>query len=248
MPQNRVASSGANPVNMAALDDLLDDLDLEMSSEDEVFSTGETVVEEPEVELDHADLESLEIKLELSDNYAEQQSDTADPETEAAEIPGKRQKTRKASSPATPRVAKPRIDRDLTKLSPEFFCLEGDPNSVMADASMRDAVISTRPTQVKIADKFDNLFVSLAAGRKPSTYVVDALAFLEKSTSMSTSALVSHFAVNLDIGTARSQAGQIMKLFEVLKIGLPDGKNSIKINPKSTLVERLNKIVGGAAA
>lgn len=238
MPDIHHAPNAPTAYGAANIDDLLDDLDLEAATDE--------ILEEPVIEeLTDDDLAEIEMKIEVQESYAQQNAVVADPSAEPP-VSTKKSRTKSASS-GVKKASTPRIERDLTKIAPEFFVLEGSTSD--ADDAVREAVIKLKPTQKKIAEKFESLFIALAAGRKPSTFIVDGLALLDKDRQISNQSLVAAFTLDeYDIGTARSQAGQIMKLFEVLRIGNPSADGSLAINPASTIADRIRNIVAGVAA
>ena len=97
------------------------------------------------------------------------------------------------------------------------------------------AVLRRRPTQKKIGEKFDNLFASIARGANPSVYVTTAFDVLNKTGTMTSIDLVAALrAVPLSEGTARSQAAQIMNLFDAVGIAKRD-KQTLVRDPNSRL-------------
>ena len=97
------------------------------------------------------------------------------------------------------------------------------------------AVLGRRPTQKKIGEKFNNLFASIARGANPSVYVTTAFDVLNKTGTMTSIDLVAALrAVPLSEGTARSQAAQIMNLFDAVGIAKRD-KQTLVRDPNSRL-------------
>lgn len=129
----------------------------------------------------------------------------------------------------TPRTASTttRIEKDLSAIDAKLFQLSSavEPSDAAAAEQNKVDVLATRPAQVKIAEKFDNLFTSLNSGRKPSTYVMQAFEALEAKGELTSADVVATFkAAGLGDGTAQSQAGQIMVLFNVVGIAKRDGQ------------------------
>lgn len=215
----------------ADLDNLLADLELngndetveEVIEEAEAALAGETVIDE--LDIAEEDLLAAESAIEREEAYESQSSEVdADAEAPAqaqANKPAKGKKTKSASSGGAPKTSTPRVARDLSTVAAEHFVIEGDASTMSADdlEAAKKATMALQPGQKKIAEKFENLFSSLAAGKAPSRYVVDAFKLLEAKKSMSSADLVAGFmTAGLGEGTARSQTGQIMHLFEVVKI------------------------------
>lgn len=194
-------------------------------------------------ELDDAMLASLEASVARAEVYETQQptSNMTQPAAPAAAV----------SAPKAPRAAKtssgvartPR--KALTDLDEGVF--QRSINDVV-DAASKAATIALRPTQVKVAEKFDNLFLAIANGKLPSNYVVVAFKTLNKFGAMTSADLVAAYkATGLKDGTARSQAGQIMELFNVVGIALRSGQ-ALSQRADSTVAVRLNDLIGKTAA
>lgn len=216
-------------------EDDLEDLDLGSLDLSEL-DLGET--EEPlSEELDASELSSLDAAIEKQENYQLQAATNV--VTVGAEAPVAKVKSK------TSRVAsKPRIVRDLSAVPAEFFVTIGDAsglNSATSEAC-KTAMLAAKPTQVKIAEKFENLFTSLAAGRAPYKYTMTAFAALSVTGSMSSADLIAAFrAQGVGDGTARSQAGQLMHLFAV--VGVADRlKHTLTLRADSTIAQRLRDL------
>lgn len=109
------------------------------------------------------------------------------------------------------------------------------------------AVLAKRPLQVKIAEKFDNLFLALDAGKEPSSYVVTAMKVLTKTGTMTSADLIAAYrGEGLKDGTARSQTGQIMELFNVVGIALRAGQ-MLTLRADSSIAARLMAIIDKTA-
>lgn len=246
-----MANTQESAVNVNTLDSLLDDLDLDGVEAEPIEEVIEAAAEdqqeeviEPSAELADDDLRNLEADMTREEVYAEQ-APTTDVDTQAPAEAKKTKRTKKAdadaSAPKTP--AQPRAPRDLASLDEAVFQLEDD---VAADKA---AVMATIPTQKKIAEKFENLFGAISAGRKPSTYITQAFALLETKGAVTTADIVAAYKTpgakspteGYNEGTARSQCGQIMNLFATVKIATRNGQ-ALTLNPKSTLAAKLRKI------
>lgn len=236
MPDIQNAKTAPSAYSAADIDSILDDLDLEAMNE------SLEVIEE----LDENEIDAIEIKLELNASYAQQNSAVMDP---SAEPPVSKKKSRVLNLKNSMKKASASTERDLSKIPPEQFQLEGDFTGLVVDPSVKTDTLLLRPQQKKIGEKFDNMFISLNAGRLPSTFIVDALELLMTTGRIDNGSLVSLFSnAGYHIGTARSQAGQLLKLFEVLKIGKVAGKNTLAFNPISTIAQRISQLTNKTAA
>lgn len=240
-PQNVQKKSADN------IDELLSDLDMSNAGSDtveELIEEIEEVVSEPDEgaiddALDDAALKAVEADIERQDAYADQSSalsaDASAPAT--AQANKKNKKPRAAGTPRAP--------KDLNSLDAVNFVLEGDPAKMDKKAleAVKTATIALVPKQVKIAEKFENLFGALATGKLPSRYTVDAFKLLDDKKSITSSDLVTALiAGGVKEGTARSQSGQMMHLFDVTKIA-NRAKNTLVINDKSVIAERLRNAI-----
>lgn len=247
--------------DMSEIDNLLGDLEISGSDDDleELIeavdqAVADVVVESPEIDtslddltLDESDLRKVEATIERQEAYAEQES-------AIAAAPATTQTVVKASK--TPRApATPRVARDLNSVAPEYFLLEVS-SVPLNDAELDQVKADTLkliPVQKKVAEKFENLFTSLASGRAPSTFIVMAFNLLEKTGTMSSTELVAAYKMigaksdteGYNEGTARSQAGQIMNLFDTVKIATRT-KQSLELNANSAVAVKLRAILNPA--
>lgn len=219
----------------------LDELDL-----DAMFAgveRDEAVVEHEEVGEDEE--AALEVVGALDEAYEEQPVSTAsveaadEPEAPAAATP------KKTRAKGTPRVAK-----DVSDLPADAFVLTTVPPADLA--ANKATVLAKRPTQKKIAEKFDNLFQSIAAGKAPSVYVRSCFAVLDEKKTVTSSDLVAALRASevgvgkskgstYNEGTARSQAGQIMVLFNAVGIADRD-KQTLTLNDDSKIADYLRDL------
>lgn len=248
---SHTASTGAHAADLAAITEALGELEIDdiaagsavetVEEEDDAVELSAAAqlaaLEEIDEEVEHA----IEADAVRSEAYAAQEG--AEITTEAPEVVAT--KTTKAKVAKTP--ALPRASRDISTLPAEAFVL-----STTAPADLeanKTAVLSLRPTQVKIAEKFDNIIGALHAGRAPSTYIMQCFAALKEKSSVTQSDLVAMLraasiksgARSYSEGTARSQVGQIMALFNVLQIAVRE-KQSLTINPDSTYGAKLQAL------
>lgn len=226
---------------------------------------AEAAGEEADVEIDLEGLDEavrdLEVEAAREAAYAEQE---AVPEHESvapadpSEKPAKKARApKKAAAPAEPgeeKAAKaPRAPRTtLSDLPDTAFVLDTsvdeDPAAL---AENRAAVMARRPAQVKVAEKFDNVLLSVAAGRAPSTYTMDCYRALKATGRTSSAALAATLTATdkkggggtYTIGTARSQSGQFMALAPALKIATREGKELV-LNPDSLIAMALDALIG----
>lgn len=211
-------------------DDLLADLVLTPGA-------GESTDEEILEALSSDDIETIEVLNEKSEALENQESSLEAGSTEQAAAPAKAPKEKKER-----KAAAPKINRDVNAVPDEFFQL--DVNGTADKA----AVIALRPTQKKVAEKFDNLFSSIAAGRKPSVYTMTIFELVADKGEVTSADLVAAMRASssrgggaYDEGTARSQVGQMMNLFSVVGIAKRDG-NKLTFNKDSKIAERLKAL------
>jgi hypothetical protein len=216
------------------MDELLSDLELEMSSETVEEESVIDDIEDFVVEND-GDLAAVEALTEKEEAVASQ---TSEIEADSSAVEQKTSKAAKA--PKTPKEPKqPKIERDLSALDDSVFQLVKDGPIDKA------AVIALRPAQKKVAEKFDNLFTSLAACRKPSVYTMACFNVLVDKGEVTSSDLVaamkaaaSRSGGAYSDGTARSQVGQLMNLFGAVGIATRAG-NKLTFNKDSQIAASL---------
>lgn len=237
---------GTDP-GIADIESILSDLELDGDIED-------GVVIEDVGELDAASEAAITAAVAIDEAYKDQPvtaSDVVAPPSpalpavaakapEAAEKVAKERKTRVAKT------------RDLSALAPSTFVLTNDPDFDRTETDLdliKTNVLARRPAQKKIADKFDNLFQSIAAGSKPSVYVMACFAVLAAKKTITQSDLVvalkatsSKKGAGYSEGTARSQAGQIMVLFDLVGIATRV-KQSLTLNPMSRVANVLKTMM-----
>ncbi|MBA8881637.1 hypothetical protein [Phyllobacterium myrsinacearum] len=247
MPETQNATAGITEADQEAIGALLDDLDL---GDDEIIETsaveddllGELSIEDTEI---NESEEAAALRaIDREAHYEEQESEIAvDTLAEKADKTAK-----KAKAPKTPRAPKapavPRTPRDLASIDPSAFVLEGAPEDLDANKA---TVMAAVPSQKKIAEKFENIFAAISVGKQPSVYVVQAFKLLDDRKELTASDLTSSFKLRYKQGTAMSQSGQIMKLFEVLKIATRD-KNKLTLNANSVIASKLRDILTPAPA
>lgn len=233
------------PVEIESVEAILDDLDnLDLEA------TGEETIEEiSEDDVTGDDLRDLEIQIEREAAYEEQTSNL-DADAGAVETAKEERKKNpvKVRNPGKS-ASTPRAPKDLNAVAAEFFVLEGDV-ATMDQADIDDAKTTTMmlvPTQKKIAEKFENLFSALAAGKLPSTYVVQAFKLLDGKGAVTSTEIVNDFKGTYKQGTAMSQAGQIMHLFATVKIA-DRSKNTLTLNKNSVVAGRLRGLINAPKA
>lgn len=233
------------PAHSASIESAMASLEAEFGIDE--IEEVEEVQEIEELETSSTDdLTDLTEEIGKLEAY-EEMAPAADVTMDAADVA---EVVKKAKAPKAPKAAKaakaPKVERDLTALPLETFVLvEGE----AATEENRDAVIAMRPTQVKIADKFDRLFQSIAAGRRPDTFIAQALQIIQDAGSITGAGLKKAFEGKTTgkgevygAGTAASQAGQIMKLFPLLEMVTVAGKE-VTFNPNSPVVKKVLALV-----
>lgn len=257
------ASAPATP-SVQAIEDMLDDLELDsldagdsnevIEDVEELELNAEPAIVEPvtDDELEASvDIEELDLELERTKTYSSQESDVSPVENAQAAVksakdkPGRAPKAAKAPKAA----ATPRTPRDLNALDPSTFVLSGDVatmDQAALDQAKTDALAKV-PTQKKIAEKYENLFMSLAANRQPSVYVKQALALIDEKKTVTGADITAMFKGSYGQGTAQSQAGQIMVLFDAVGIA-ERTKNTLTLKPDSVVAQKLRSIYANAGA
>lgn len=211
-------------------DQALEELEALTSEDEEIIAEAEAEVEAAEdaiveaaddEELADDELADLELAVDRAEAYEAQ--DAEEDEVKTQPVNPKRRKSSSGSSAAS----KSKTPRDMASVEAKHFVLQADV-SKMSEKQMEDcktSVIATTPKQKKVADKFENLFISMQRGVAPSKYVVAAYDLLKAKGSMTTADLIAHFkSTGLGEGTARSQSGQIKVLFQVTGIANLSGK------------------------
>jgi hypothetical protein len=193
-------------------------------------TTTETSLETPIEELDDLDVYEVTVdeptSFEVSFDKAEKVAHLLEEKTKIEE--------------RAPRRKRERIPRDLMTLESKFFILD-DRFSGDIEAN-KNAVISMKPLQKKIAEKFDNIFVSIAMDRAPSTFIVDCFQVLYREKTVTSSQLVAALrSGDYSEGTARSQVGQIMMLFALVGIATRSNQ-TLQFNEHSVIADRLKTI------
>lgn len=256
---NTVMGVGGD-INPSDMDELLGDMEVSDEAiqavdvieeiEPELEAAVESASDEEIQELDavedddldaagEAALEVLEAREEIY-NEAAANSPAIDPSEPApAPAPAKKAKSAKSSAP--------RVMRNLADLPPEAFYLNSAPPA--DPAANKDAVIRLRPGQVKIAEKFDNMLAALHAGRAPSVYIMTAFSVLNAKGEATSQELVNAITASTTkggatkgLGTARSQTGQIMHLFDVLGVAKRVGQRLV-LNTDSMLASKLRALL-----
>lgn len=251
-------------VDVAAIDAeveaMLGDLDMpELETTEAVIEdAGEPVVDaevriealDEDIEAAVSDLDMAEAKAEVYDAADAGSVVSVDEVEEAHSAPAPEattktvRKSKKADGEATVRVR-----MDVKDLKPECFVLDMADADADLDAN-KLAVLAKRPAQKKVAEKFDNLLISAAAGKAPSKFTMDCYRALKAKEAITSAELVAVLTssekksggATYNIGTARSQAGQIMSLFPALKIATREG-NKITLNKGSTLAGVMDSLL-----
>jgi hypothetical protein len=244
---------------LADSDSIIEDLEEDIETEvDEIEAVAEEVAEPDAIEeidaateedLDEAlsdslDIDDLDLAIAKVEAHAGQESDTsiedAPVKTEAAAKP-----ERKKREPGTAPV---RSVKALADLEPETFILEDGDYSPEELAQNKIDVIAAKPEIKKVGEKYENLFQSLGRNALPSVYVVAAFKLIDdKKTVTATDVKAMFKASGHTDGTAQSQAGQIMALFDALRIA-KRAKNTLTMNDNSIVAGKLRKIIADAKA
>ncbi|MTH61133.1 hypothetical protein [Paracoccus litorisediminis] len=197
--------------------------------------------EMPTASLDNLDsdvlaaIASAEVRAEAYQSQVSE-SDTA---LDGAALPVATKGTTKKPRAAATGTRAPRKERDVSVLPDETFVLYPGADPAQSKAT----VLAEKPAQIKVAEKWENLLTSLAAGAKPSCYIVTTMQLLNvKGTITSTDLVAAMKAEGAGDGTARSQAGQMMALFPLMGIGLRTGQ-TLALRQDSVVAQKLNQIL-----
>ncbi|CCG43224.1 hypothetical protein [Magnetospirillum molischianum] len=203
-----------------------DDAPVEASDEDLEKVAGEIALEETRQEI-----------------YAKQESTV-----ELKDEPAPSEETKTAKAPKEPREKKERAPRlTLESLPADAFVLTLSDAEVDLEEN-KATVIARKPTAVKVAEKFENTLLSIAAGKLPSVYTVQTMKLLRKQGGTATSKqIVEDLMSRYGDGTARAQGSQMMQLLPALKIAERSG-NSLTLNAESTLAMAIYGIIDGASS
>ena len=253
-PGSSIHAPAAN-ISIDELDLALADLNLDDDDGSIVEAALEEIEEEPvSIEMNamtERALEALNVKDEIYEDTAT--SSTMDDEAVVKTAkPAKAPKAPKEPKAASAKSTKPKIERDLSALPVDLFQFDCD-NA--ATEQMKIDLLSQRPTQKKIGEKFDNVLQALNAGRAPSVYVMDCFKALDGApgktlASKDMIAILTTTDKRTDTklggatyaqGTASSQAGQMMVLFPALGIANRTG-SSLTIRDSSKFAERLRAL------
>lgn len=223
----------------AVTDATEEDLLAELSGIGEIAVPDEKTVTAQDA-LDEDLLADLEMATAKAEVYANQTSEaevvTAAPVAAAATKPSKSRAAKAPSTPRTPRVK-------LEDLPDDTFQLY---TSETPGPANKQVTLNARPTQVKVAEKFDNLFLSLHSAKAPSRYVVTGYKLLKANSTMTSADLIAAFlAEGLKDGTARSQTGQVLALFAAVGIANRSGQ-SLTVRSDSVIAAKLDAIIASA--
>lgn len=197
------------------------------------------VTEQSELSADDLSaIQLAEVKAEVySAAPAEEPAPVAVVQTKPARKP--RAAAAAGTTPAAPK--QPRTERSLAALPDHVFQrFTNEPN---ADA--KADVLANPPKQTKVVEKWENLFVTLNSGAKPSKFTVTGFTLLvQKGGTMTTADLVAAMRLEgLSDGTARAQTGQIMALFPLVGIAHRSGQ-TVTLRADSVIAQKLKATLG----
>lgn len=221
-----------------SIDELLADLDLSGLA-------GTETVEEVIESMTADDLEAVEQHSAIEEAYSEQE--TSATEVSAPEVSEPAAATEKrARKPRAAKAAKaPAAPKDLSSIDPAVFVLEDGVTDLDANKA---AVLAKVPTQKKIAEKFENVFRAVSVNKRPSVYVMATFDVLNDKGEATSGDLVGVLkAAGYNEGTARSQAGQVMVLFNLLGVATREGQK-LTLNRDAPMTKRLAALPAPAAS
>ena len=138
-----------------------------------------------------------------------------------------------------------RAAHSLDTVPADLFVLDEDPAKLSQTEleEIKKNVIDLKPTQVKVAEKFTNLFISLANSREPSRYTRMAFTYLYDRGEVTSQDLVRMYqASGLREGTARSQTVQLMTLLSTVKIATRKN-DTLTLLRENTITNRLHNLI-----
>lgn len=207
-----------------------------------------------ELVMDDSVMNALAQKLEQSEAY-ESQTTSVNMSSSAAAAAALSKGPRAVKAPRAPKAPKAAgsapIVRDLSAVPDKLFALHGSVSAVesmsAADlATERAKTLSGVPGQVKVVEKFENIFIALNAGRLPYNYTVTTFKLLDAKGTVTSAEIVAALqAAGAGEGTARSQCGQMMALLPALDVA-ERNKSTLTLRPDSTIAERLRGLIAAA--
>jgi len=217
--EDEIVTASGNDAIDAELDAALAELSLEVTPEIEVAPEGSADISEEVLAGIVGELEAEEARH-AAYNEQETSVEGETPEVEG-EVPVKAVKASRAA-PAAPRTSR----------------LAGATHGAYVAAKLDDAAIAAAVDGLpkKVKDKATNLVDHIKGGKPLSVYTLIAVNMLRTDGVMTTPKLVdalvgaskkSAIGVGYSIGTARSQAGQMISLFGKLGIAKPDGAKGL---------------------
>ena len=234
-----------------ALDNELEALLADAAVDDDA-NTNTNTDETPEVVAESkahedVDLEAIEAEAtaaEIRDTaYAEQEAETSGDTASVTPIKTKRapRVSRAAGARASAMLSSFIKDDELLKAA---MLVEGDVESEEAVEELKTTVDSLAK---KVGDKAVNLLRFQKKTEKLQTYTRLGLQFLVEEKQASSKTLTEHLvAKGYTIGTARSQANQLMALLPALKVADRSAR-TLALNEKSVIVQNFNACAAAAA-
>jgi len=233
-----------------ATDTTLDDeLESLIGDATTVTAVASAEVEAANDEIDLEEIESVAVAQATKEAaYAEQEPEQADPNSNVTPIAAA--KTKKSSTPRPSRAAGAKASAVLTSVIKEDDQLlkaamlvttdQEDPALVDQLKSVVDGLAK------KVGDKAVNLLRNQSEPKKLQNYTRLGLAHLIEEGSTSSKMLTDAFQkAGYTLGTARSQANQLMALLPALKVADKSGKN-LTLNADSSIVANFKAAVAAS--
>lgn len=216
----------------------------DLSEPEEVVAVEtEKVVEDPITgEVSEAALAELEQAVNKIEVYKAQSTEGEIGENIEA-TPKKEKKAHKTSG-GTKKATTPHVTRVAWNDLPSTVLVR-DLGTSYTDEEQAADTVKDIPTQKKIAEKYENLFVAVANGKSLSRYTEIAYRYLrDMKGSFSLGDLIAKYMQEgLGHGTAASQAGQIMVLFDRAHIAKRSG-SILTRREDSAVAPKLDALLG----
>ncbi len=228
-----------NENNESVLDAAPDQLDAELhaligdatASNDDAVETSAVATEEIDLEELDAAAAAETVKAEA---YADQSADESDGTASATVTPisaAKRSRVSRAAGAKAFDVLKGAMNDD--ELQKAAMLVSGDADDPALVDALRDTVNGLAK---KVGDKATNLLRHAGNPAKLQKFTSIGLNYLREKGSFSSKDLVDHYQTQgYTIGTARSQANQIMTLLPALKVAEKSGRVLTKREDSSLL-------------
>ncbi|QNK01730.1 hypothetical protein [Dyella telluris] len=216
------------------------------TNDDKTTTTEVVEAKTPEADLTIEELERIEEHAELAEeqrkHYEEQPADKVT--TIEAVKKAKAERTPRLTGDKPSEILTNAFNKDPELLKAAMTLTVGEDSDEAVQTALKDMDGLAK----KVADKGVNLVRFRNNKDKVQVYTRLGLEFLMQKGEASSKELTEHLQANgYTIGTARSQANQLMQLFPVLKVAERVGK-AIKIRADSMIVQCIEACTPAATA